>query len=1411
MYAQECEWLNSIGEVSSPQTIISSTASTKGNNIIAIGYFVDTITIGSNQYKSLSSTENASFIVKYNDKGDVLWSKSFINLPTAAHDGIKFGSLAIDNDGAIIISGLYTNTVDFGNGIRITAPPNTGANLSYNEGFIVKLDSNGLATWATTLIPTGLGGQIIHWPNIKVDNSDNIVASLTYHYNFTFSGTSIVMNKASNHGDICAIKYSPNGTLMWAKRYSNIGEDFANNISVDNDNNLYISGRTERGFTFGSQTLSRFGVFILKIDSMGNPINGKLFSNLINGTYGGYIGIPSAVYPDGKFVLAGVFSDSIDFGNKIKLHKTGNSVANAFIAFFDSSFNCRWAIKDNPLIRAQLDLGTHIEIRNQYIYLGGSLSSGKTKFGIDTLSSPNVLNSNYNSSAFIAKIDTNKNILWAYTTPCYQCVNNIANTTTDDIGNVYASGVWHDSLNFFGLGYKTNNSTSNVIRYGSFIGKIPDITITRGNVYAGPYCSGDTILIPFTKTGTFEFNNEFIAELSDSAGNFDSGWRELGRIKDTLGGVIKGVLPLFNIATGGRYRVRIRSTAPSAQSFYKRDSLRLLIFSKDSADAGPDITLCNGQSVQLGTKGGSIWQWSPPHFFNNDKDTSKRFPIITPDSTTEYRIVISDSVGCGLVDTDYVKITVRPPLTMSRLDTVYVCNGRPYTFSPTLTGGDSSKYTLSVVARDSIFSASPSTYVTVKPNVPRTYLLFFSDSCSKTILDTITIVPKSGVNFTGNYDTVLCKGDSITITPQINTCDPGGVKYLWNNGLGEGKTKKLSPLVTTQYQVIALDTVNLASDTLLFTANIIPKIELQLSNDTTLCVGNAVNLEALTTGGDTATLSFLWAASGSSFSATTPTISLQANITDTFTIIASDKCAANSDTGEIKVIVHDSLKVSLPFSDTILCFGNTISLPANGIGGLQSNYTYTWQLPDNTTANSKNLVITPSVGISLYSIYLTDGCTNYTDSFLVKVTVLPALKAELANNINLCFGNAYTLYATATGGKSKEYRFSFITSTGTIINADSLAFVAQTSTQYKLVVSDACSKPSFDTATINVNVLPQLVQTLNTSDTTICFNTPLILKTSVTGGKTNNYDYEWHDDKGTFLSNQPSVSITSPTSTKIIITVSDNCSTPIIDTVILNVLPKPKASFTLQDTVGCPPLNVTFTDASSAHQQTKNTWFANGTAISLTNNQYSFTKSGIYTIELIVANDLNCSDGSTKVNTIKVYPKPTARFTSSPVYNEMDKVVFLHNQSSGANKYTWWFGNGNSLETLNKNKVEYTYNDSGSFNLQLVAFNALQCSDTATSKLVIHPPFTISIPNAFTPNGDGLNDVFSPIVSQAKNFNLKIWNRWGQVLHNCDSPCGWDGTYNSNPVETGSYIYIISFLSNGNEKRTVSGSIQLIR
>ena len=100
---------------------------------------------------------------------------------------------------------------------------------------------------------------------------------------------------------------------------------------------------------------------------------------------------------------------------------------------------------------------------------------------------------------------------------------------------------------------------------------------------------------------------------------------------------------------------------------------------------------------------------------------------------------------------------------------------------------------------------------------------------------------------------------------------------------------------------------------------------------------------------------------------------------------------------------------------------------------------------------------------------------------------------------------------------------------------------------------------------------------------------------------------------------------------------------------------------------------------------------------------------------------------------------------------------------------------------------------------------------SVSNTVEITPPVSVYIPNAFTPDGDGLNDIFIPVGKGITEYTLQIFDRWGELIfQSSDFNTGWDGTYKSEPVPMGSYVYKISAKGNGSRIIEKNGSVTVV-
>lgn len=235
--------------------------------------------------------------------------------------------------------------------------------------------------------------------------------------------------------------------------------------------------------------------------------------------------------------------------------------------------------------------------------------------------------------------------------------------------------------------------------------------------------------------------------------------------------------------------------------------------------------------------------------------------------------------------------------------------------------------------------------------------------------------------------------------------------------------------------------------------------------------------------------------------------------------------------------------------------------------------------------------------------------------------------------------------------------------------------------------------------------------------------------------------------------------------------------------------------------------NSTNTAAISSGQGTSDVWIDWGTQI-----------GGI--ISVYYQDAMNCLSPAADLVIEDVSVSADFSYTPHPD-NYYSGNYHFANHSLDADQYEWYFGDGETLFTGDREEFMHIYPTRGegeTYGVYLVASNEMGCIDTAFQSITIPKIFVFYVPNSFTPDGDGINDVFFAESSDISAIEMRIFNRWGELIFEeagADaSQVAWDGTYNGELVQSGTYTYLFIVTPKSNYwegKREVSGTVNVIR
>lgn len=552
-------------------------------------------------------------------------------------------------------------------------------------------------------------------------------------------------------------------------------------------------------------------------------------------------------------------------------------------------------------------------------------------------------------------------------------------------------------------------------------------------------------------------------------------------------------------------------------------------------------------------------------------------------------------------------------------------------------------------------------------------------------------------------------------------------------------------------------------------------MQLSLPNDTTLHCGDTMHLW-VDEGGGHGPFNYEWRHDTTGVGLTKD-VSLIPAATHTYVIEITDACQFTA----IDSVLVEVLPLNVDAGpDTSICLGESIQLSATG--GL----TYQW----SNGAVTPDIIVSPTVTTD-YIVTASNLCVGYDT---VRVTVYPLPSITLTPTPSaICPGD--TAVIQAVGAHTWAWTASPADPglAGQTTAATLHVSPAQT-TVYTAVGTDVHGCLSTQTVTITVKPVP--TSDFLVSDSMLCIGEPTNIVFAGSAGTSAGFNWDFAGGAATGSGPGPySVSWNdADTLTVSLIVESNGCVSTLTQHGIF-VQPHPDVDFSALNTEGCPPLAVSFThNASNVEPGATFRWkFGNGGESAMPNPVFTYTEAGKYNVQLLVTNPNGCTGQYTAVNLVHVYPVPVAEFAYSPkLPSEFSPLVKFFDRSAG-NVVEWYWETGDGTSYFVPD-FHHQYADTGHFQVWLAVLSDLGCRDTVIDTIFVRPDYTFYIPNAFTPDGDNMNDVFMVAGLNVHDYTMRIFNRWGQmVFESTDIDQGWDGTFNGTQAPVGSYACVILF------------------
>lgn len=879
------------------------------------------------------------------------------------------------------------------------------------------------------------------------------------------------------------------------------------------------------------------------------------------------------------------------------------------------------------------------------------------------------------------------------------------------------------------------------------------------------------------------------------------------------------------------------------------------------AYAGLDDSICENSSITLTATGGLSYSWNPGA-------VASAAIQVSPSVTTNYTVTATNSFGCQ--STDMVRVVVNSNPTAA-FTSPNVCEGFSTSFtnqslpgvgsvisylwnfgdgtnsnvtSPNHLYSDSGTYLVSLLVQNSfgcVDTLSYSYVVNPNPNADAGADVAICENSSTILVasggnsfnwvpgsvnnDSNIVSPLSNATYsvtvTNGYGCQATDTVQVQVNPNplaaytaSNVCsgfpsafndlsitDSGNITS-WNWKFGDGNSSHLQNPIANYLSpgnyTVSLTVQNsyLCYDSIENNYMVYEKPFANAGNDTSICQNASVMLSASGIG------NYFWlpGSIGSQSFQVTP-----ANTT-TYQVLVTNNFGCQ-DSDQVTVTVNPN-PVALYSGNLTVCEKENISFANQSSISQGKISNFLWDFGNGFQSNLSSPVFSfftsGNFPVNLTAISDSGCVANFSDTVRVKQNPVALFTApNVCDYQEVLFSNN----SNSVGGGGINYFWDFGNGNSSLAK-DPLVSYAQAGTYLvTLVVSESgCS----DSAEQNIIVYPSPKTAFGHSNT--CEQVPLQFNntSSISSGTISKWNWDFGDQTTSALK-APSHRYSGSGSYMVeLISESDKGC---IDTATspLTVNEKPIVMFTANDV--CLNEGVQFTDQSFVNPGKIVNWkwnFGDGT-FGFVQNPYKLYRSpGKFQVSLEVTTDSGCVSDPSPANVVEIYDLPHPVFSASTsVVEELFSIVEFTNMTEGSNSYFWDFNDGTYSSMYS---LSHSFSSVGIYNVMLVATNSYGCRDTAFRQVEVIPSTSLFIPNTFTPNNDGENDIFRPVFHNFKYIHTDIFDRWGALIYTWTGlEGGWDGYTREKPAQLDVYVYKMIAIDINGVRKAYVGQINLIR
>lgn len=831
-----------------------------------------------------------------------------------------------------------------------------------------------------------------------------------------------------------------------------------------------------------------------------------------------------------------------------------------------------------------------------------------------------------------------------------------------------------------------------------------------------------------------------------------------------------------------------------------------------TANAGSDVIIdCNSSGGQetldgSGSTASMNYNWTTSGGNIVSGGTTN---TATVDAIGTYTITVTNpSNGCSATDDAIVTqdlttptASIAPPAQIDCVTPSTTVDGSASTNNSGTTAG----LTYSWSASNGGVISGSTTGATCSATAAGDYTLTVTQANGCTDSQTVTVTADSNVPtaiITGDA-TLTCTTTSLTLDG--STSLGSSLSYEWQDGSSStiGSSATLGVTTPDTYTLIVTNTSNSCTNsTSVIIAQDITTPSVVVNGPLTVDCNNPVMTLDGSGSDQGANYTYTWSNSGSgTLLGPGNTDTDSTSTADTYTLTILNTTNGCSDFADIIV----SMDTVSPVADAGVdvnfpCGVTTVALDGSASSG--TGITYDWTGPGNITNGTSATPDVDATGTFTLTVTGSNGCTD-TDV----VDVIPNSNAPIADagtDITVtCNDLPWNVTLDGTGSDSgANYTYSWSTTgAGTITGGTTTTPSVDQEGAYTITVTNTSNSC---TATATVNVLTDTVSPVADAglDTVITCTSGLVETLDGVNSSGSNITFSWTTTNGTIDSQTGSTTTVSAAGDYDLTVTADNgCTDTDQVTVSMDTL-SPTVVIATPDSLDCQGTPVTLDGSGSSGMNETYLW-SNGSAV----DTAAVTTTG--TFILVVTNDNGCS--STDSVTVVNVAGPTASISANPTSGNIPLIVDFTDASTGSNlTYNWDFGDGGTSTTQNPTN---TFNDVGTFEVILIVTDDNGCTASDSLTVSTDGESVLIIPNIFSPNGDGNNDIFNIQGTNISDIHGVIYNRWGQIVFEFDAiGNGWDGHTISGAVASeGTYFYVIDAVGADGIEYNYQGPFELVR